>query len=223
MRISIWTNFLFWPSYFFKAVCRATLAQGPVESLLWITDESGPGNCLDCWQFPYLLGSTSVKQARPGQARGLPLKITTHCETSVCQCLSVNRVCLAQSPQPLPHQIMKQPPVFLSHSCLLSSHGVERYVRAGARDPDVIRGIGTQARKGGRELPISWTQPWMFPECSPLGSRHSWEAPSQNLWIIAEKQRLGLRKTLSHRTNTLGLPEIPQVSVHVLFCLCFPL
>lgn len=55
----------------------------------------------------------------------------------------------------------------------------------------------------------------MFPECSPSGSRHSWEAPSQNLWIIAEKQRLGLRKTLSQRTDTHGLPEIPQASMYV--------
>lgn len=56
----------------------------------------------------------------------------------------------------------------------------------------------------------------MFLECFPSGSRHSWEAPSQNLWIIAEKQRLGLRKTLSHHTNTHRLPEIPQAVCFVL-------
>lgn len=88
MRISKWTNFLFWPSYFFKAVCRATLAQGPVESLLWITDESRPGNCLDWLQFPSLLGSTSVKQARPGV---FPLKsrhTVKPVSVGVCQLIS---------------------------------------------------------------------------------------------------------------------------------------
>ncbi len=57
-----------------------------------------------------------VHICQTGQARGLPLKITTDSENN---CTNSMPSRLAQPHQPLPHQIMKQPPPSLSHSFLV--------------------------------------------------------------------------------------------------------